>query len=145
MSLLRTTGRLTLWGLGIYIGMRVASEIAKPLTKEVSRGYTKMRDRIKKAATRTGGAETAEKSVKSGATKIPVVEIVPGAAAGAAASTTVKKAAPRKQRRITARKSSKPSASWSRAALYARARELDISGRSNMTKKDLLAAVKAAS
>jgi hypothetical protein len=123
MSFLKTAGRYTLWGVGIYLGLCVAGELAKPLSKEVTRGYEKMRSKLKKGAGRESAAE-------------------PSAAKTARTAPAAKKTAARKKRAPAANKSTKPSSSWSKSALYARAKELGISGRSAMSKNELLAAIR---
>lgn len=51
---------------------------------------------------------------------------------------------PRSSSRSSQRTAPHPSENWTKEELYRRAQELDIEGRSSMTKSELLAAVRAA-
>jgi hypothetical protein len=175
-SLLKGSAKFTLWGLGIYVGLCVAAplitSVAKPLAKEVGRGYNSLLCRLKRAgqdeppageqaeeeieiAGQAAVAAAGETAVSETAESVPATEVVavPAPAeqplqvelhpSGPVLTEPVKLAKLKKQRKPAA-KGNEPSAKWSKAALYAKAKELKIDGRSSMTKEELIAALQSA-
>ena len=168
-NLLKGSAKFTLWGLGIYVGLCVAAplltSVAKPLAKEVGRGYNSLLCRLKRAEQGEPSGEQAEEEIEIAeqATAVAVgetVESVPAAEVIAVpalieaieseppSSEPVRSEpvplAKLKKPRKPAAKGSEPSAKWSKAALYAKAKELKIDGRSTMSKEELITALQAA-
>lgn len=167
-NLLKGSAKFTLWGLGIYVGLCVAAplltSVAKPLAKEVGRGYNSLLCRLKRAEQGESAGEQAEEEIEiaeqAAAAVGETVESVPAAEVIAvpALIESLQTAPPSsepvlsepvplaklKKPRKPAAKGSEPSAKWSKAALYAKAKELKIDGRSTMSKEELITALQAA-
>ncbi|MEW6519789.1 MAG: hypothetical protein AB1461_10280 [Thermodesulfobacteriota bacterium] len=150
-GLLKGSATMALWGLGIYVGLCVAAPlltgVAKPLVKEAGRGYQSLRSRLKRAAGAEAGGDQPEAEIEiaeQAATTVtaPAAAAAMEAAAAPAPSRPAQKAAKRQRKPVV--RGAKPSAGWSKAALYDRAKELKIAGRSAMSKEQLVAAVQAA-
>ncbi|RJX27103.1 MAG: hypothetical protein C4531_14500 [Desulfurivibrio sp.] len=166
-GLLKGSATMALWGLGVYVGLAVAvpllTGVAKPLVKEAERGYQSLRSRLKKAARGEAGAEQSEAEIEiagQGATvftpteaSVAAMEAAAVVAPAAVSAAAMEAAAPassapaaksaKRQRKPVARGGKAP-AGLSKAALYDRAKELKIAGRSAMSKEQLIAAVQAA-
>lgn len=149
-GLLKGSATMALWGLGVYVGLAVAvpllTGVAKPLVKEAGRGYQSLRSRLKRATQGEAGAEQAEAEIEI-AEQAAAPTVSSAAAMEATAAPTpdepTQPARPKRQRKSVAQ-GGKPSARWSKAALYDRAKELKIAGRSAMSKEQLVAALQAA-
>ncbi|MBI4793639.1 MAG: hypothetical protein HY789_13125 [Deltaproteobacteria bacterium] len=163
-NLLKGSAKFTLWGLGIYVGLCVAAplltSVAKPLAKEVGRGYNSLLCRLKRAEHGEPSGEQAEEEIEiaeqataaavgetvesvSAAEVIAVPALIESLQAEPPSSEPVPLAKLKKPRKPAA-KESEPSAKWSKAALYAKAKELKIDGRSTMSKEELITALQAA-
>jgi len=166
-GLLKGSASMALWGLGIYVGLCVAapllSGVAKPLVKEANRGYQSLRSRLKRAAGAEAGEDQPEAEIEiagqavtgstpaeAGVAAMALTAETPAVAGDAimeAAAPAPSRPAPKatKRQRKPVARGAKPSAGWStKAALYERAKELKIAGRSAMSKEQLVAAVQAA-
>jgi hypothetical protein len=166
-GLFKGSATVALWGLGIYVGLCVAAPlltgVARPLAKEAARGYQSLRTRLKRAARGEAAASLAgeEIVITGGAAAVPAGEIVtagememstpppaeetgaPGVAVESPAAAPVAATRPQRVRKTVVRNAG-PVSSWSKAALYAKAKQMKIAGRSAMSRKQLLDALEAA-
>lgn len=161
-SLLKSTGTMALWGLGIYVGLRVVlpvvTELVKPLAMQAGRGLSGLRNRMKgvdEGADEEMMSSDAEEQSTAATRKILVTEVLPVTSysysegqpieAEETASPQVVKAKSRPQSSSVQSKSAgKPMEKWTRTDLYAKAKELKIAGRSAMDRNQLIAALTGA-
>ncbi|MEW6427353.1 MAG: hypothetical protein AB1568_04890 [Thermodesulfobacteriota bacterium] len=149
-GLLKTSAKYALWGLGIYIGLKIVgpalANAAKPLAKEAGRGYRSLMDKLKGETGEEPDVEYEEGEIEIGEQAVAAAGAgaAMAAAEGAGELAAPAKAVRKRQPRKAAAKTAAPSASWSKEDLYALAQELRIRGRSSMGKKELLAALQAA-
>ncbi len=154
VSILKWSGKTALWGLGVVVGLLVLIPAllprCRPLVKGAVKGYAVLLDRLQagppappdpEEPVGKGVAGTAAKHAAKSATGAasPLVgkvkpHLMPPvrkkSAETAPAKTTIAKLRPYQQ--------------WSKAELYQRAKDLDIPGRSAMSKAELIKSIRAA-
>lgn len=151
-----TAARYALWGIGIYIGLRIAGEIAKPVAAKMGEGIATLREKAKeREQTKKADAEQATTDEKGGKTvatesvSIPVEDIAPAAAA--AASKVEESTEPEIASSDSDELSSPPpypldelpSMKWLKEQLVMKAKEMGIFVDETMTKKDILDAIES--
>jgi hypothetical protein len=139
VHLLKGSAKFGLYGVGIILGLGVAMAVAKQSTK----GCAALCDRIKTLKKKaTGEVEIPEEGIEE---NIDIMGVEPAMTAPKMeeiqSPVTSSPPAVKKKAAVKRRKGSKPSAKWSKAELYAKAKELGIAGRSAMSKQQLLKAV----
>ena len=147
-GILKGSAKFALWGLGIYVGLRVVGPLlasaAKPLAKEAEKGYRSLRSKLQGSGQEGPPEEAVEAEIEIGGAAAVSEGIRTTVAAAASSPDRPVPLDKLKKQRQPAAKGRQPSARWSKADLYARAKELKIAGRSSMNKEELLVALKAA-
>ena len=128
-SILKASVRYTLWGLGIYVGLRIVGPLlisaAKPVTRKVAKGYHSVVGSVK-SKTHPTAAEDVEEEIEIAEQTEP---------------NRAKEDAPQRAGKPVATKGEHPNTKWSKAELYAKAKELKIADCSSMNKEQLLEAL----
>ncbi|MEA3547559.1 MAG: Rho termination factor N-terminal domain-containing protein [Thermodesulfobacteriota bacterium] len=139
-AILKAPVPVALWGIGIYIGLRVA----KPVLEQVAKGCASVGEKLKRCSCTAKKQEVAETEIPIESADSSVTPAVAGgpevAAAGIARAVSIEEA--ETPQPVPAETTEEiPLQNWSRARLYAKAKELGIAGRSTMNKQELLAAL----
>jgi len=132
-SILKASARYTLWGLGIYVGLRIFGPLlisaAKPVTRKVAKGYHSVVGSVKNKNQPTAAEDNEEEEIEISEQKEP---------------NTIKENEAQRAAKPEAVKGEHPTIKWSKAELYAIAKELKIANCSSMNKEQLLAALRTA-
>lgn len=137
VHLLKGTATFGLYGIGIVIGVGVAMSLAK----QSAQGCVALRDRYR--AKKSQREDMTDAAISSEEINVDIKDVQVAAPTLQEITPPVTKKSIKKEAASTPKKekSTTPSAKWSRAQLYDRAKELGIAGRSAMNKQQLLKAL----
>lgn len=162
-AVLKTSARFALWGVGLYVGLRIASAAAKPVAGEVGKGVKAFRNKFKKGETETveeefAGEEASDDAAQSADPdqpfKIVVEDVASSVTLGESFQETeqAKPDSASETQPVEGAASTSanlqneiPSMKWLKADLLNEARRLGFTVKESMTKKELLAAIKSRS
>lgn len=154
VNILKWSGKTALLGVGVVVGLRVLVPAllphCRPLLKGAVEGFAVLLDRLQAGASAPSGHEKPAIKVISGTVVQPAAKAATGAASPPAARTKPQVVPPVRKKSAAAAPAKtkisklRPYQQWSKAELYHRAKELNISGRSSMNKAELIKAIRAA-